>query len=142
MGNIIIWCVFLTTVISSAKSEQNETRVFRFGRRDMFKNPEYLSYTECGVNSCTKYQAECLADGNCCLCRCASNISTYNVSEAKCQADEITLSGKTSQIRNMPEQTLSGACSEDRITTSCVYNKIKQQQTFYSRFEARPFLGN
>ena len=94
MWDIVVSCVFLTIVISSTKSEQIEARVYRFGGRDIFKNPEYSSYTECGVNTCTKYQARCLEDGNCCLCRCNSKISTYNVSEASCVADKIIISGK------------------------------------------------
>ena len=92
--NILISFVFLTTVISSTKSEQIQTRVFRFTGRDIFKNPEYSSYTECGEDSCSKYQAQCLEDGNCCLCRCNFKFSTYNVSETKCAADKTVLAGK------------------------------------------------
>lgn len=78
----------------STTSDETVVRVYRFSSRDVFENPEYSSYTDCGVTTCTKYQASCLNDGNCCLCRCNFKFSTYNVSEALCVSDKTTLAGK------------------------------------------------
>lgn len=90
----VIVIALLTTVIPSTKSKEAEIRVYRFSSRDVFKNPEYSSYTDCGEMTCTKYEASCLDDGNCCLCRCKFKFSTYNVSEARCVSDKTTLAGK------------------------------------------------
>lgn len=88
--------VILTTATLSALSKQREVYVYRLSRRDMFTNPSYSSsYTDtCGTNACTRYNAECVEDRNCCLCRCSKAFSTYNVSEVKCVADASILAGK------------------------------------------------
>ena len=90
----VIVIALVTTVITSTKSKEAVARVYRFSSRDVFENPEFSSYTDCGEMTCTKYEARCLEDGNCCLCRCNFKFSSYNVSETRCVSDKTTLTGK------------------------------------------------
>ena len=80
----------LSVPISSVLSKN--VQVYRYSRRDVFSHPEYSSHRECGTKTCTKYQAKCLDDGNCCFCRCNSKFSTYNVSQEGCVLDKAILS--------------------------------------------------
>ena len=91
--NVLILLAILTAILPSTKSTFVQVRVYRPAGKDVFKNPEYSSYTECGLTTCAKYQAECLEDGNCCMCRCSFKFSTYNVSEGRCVSDTFLQTG-------------------------------------------------
>lgn len=92
MENDKLTLTFLLCVITLVYGDAG-VPVYRYETRDIFKNPDYTSVTNCGINTCKNYKAKCVEEDNCCLCRCNGKFSTYNQTEGRCTADKTLLSG-------------------------------------------------